>query len=140
MRFNLKTKILLIFLVAILAGCTHCRGLRDPEELGPPLLRLTSAVQGVAERPDVYGLKPGASGEECLNLGLEDDPSLIAPFEGYTVKIKCESGNAEVLVCDPGGKKALFEDVGCTSGAVDYRADNANRECDFLISVGDVCK
>jgi hypothetical protein len=136
----MRTSTLFISFIFIFSGCAFGgKTSHDIEELGPPLLRLTSAVHGVAERPDVYGFKPGGSGEECIRLGIEDDPSLLVPFKGLVVKAKCENKNAVVLVCDPEGKKALFEDVGCTS-KIDYRAEETARDCDFFIQVEAVCK
>jgi hypothetical protein len=140
MKLQIKTTVFCIALIFALSGCAHCGDLRDIEELGPPLLRLTSAVQGVAERPDVYGFKPGDSGDECLRLGLEDDTSLKLPFDGYVVKVHCADGNASVLICDSEGNQALLEDVGCTSRTVDYRDNNQSRACIFEIKVDEVCQ
>jgi hypothetical protein len=124
---QLKVSTFFVTFIFIFSGCAFGgKTARDFEELGPPLLRLTSAVHGVAERPDVYGFQPGGSGEECIRLGIEDDPSLLAPFKGLVVKAKCENKNAIVLVCDSEGKMALFEDAGCTT-EIDYRAEEPAR-------------
>jgi hypothetical protein len=132
----------LAVLILSLSGSACCGDVSKFKELGPSLLRLTSAVEGVAERPEVYGFKRGESGEKCIHFGVEDDPSLLTPFEGFLVKAKCETKHAIVLICDAEGKKALFEDAGCTT-YVDWPVDNTvrpSRECDFSIQLEAVCK
>lgn len=126
-------------MIFLLSGCAYLGGGRDVDTLGPPLLRLTSAVHGVAERPDVYGFPSGGSGEECIRLGVEDDPSLLTPFAGLVVKAKCENKHAILLVCDAEGRKVLMEDAGCTK-MVDYRAEMPDRPCDFSAQVEETCR
>lgn len=124
---------ILIASILVFSGCVFAgKNKWEIGELGPPLLRLTSAVQGVAARPDLYGLQEGESGEDCLRLGIEDDPSLLDPFEGLSIKVKCENYEAIVLLCD--GNTALFEDLGCTEG-IDYPKGNSivRASCDFHI-------
>lgn len=140
MNRKLRTSAFLITFILVLSGCVFGgKSSTNVAELGPSLLRLTSAVQGVARRPAVYGFQSGGSGEECIHLGVQDDPSLLTPFEGYVVKAKCENKNAIVLVCDPTGKQTLFEDAGCTPG-IDYSAGNPSRACEFLIQPDTFCK
>lgn len=126
-------------MIFLLSGCAYFGGGRDFDTLGPPLLRLTSAVQGVAERPDSYGFGPGGSGEECIRLGVEDDPNLLVPFAGLVVKAKCENKQAILLVCDADGSKVLMEDVGCTK-MLDYRAEMPVRPCDFSAQLEETCR
>lgn len=126
-------------MIFLLSGCAYFGGGRDIDTLGPPLLRLTSAIHGVAERPDVYGFPPGGSGEECIRLGVEDDPSLLIPFKGFVVKAKCENKYAILLVCDSEGIKTLMEDAGCTT-LLDYRAEKPVRPCDFSAQVEEACR
>jgi len=108
------------------------------QELGPSLLRLTSAVDGVCERPAVYGFPVGGSGKELIRLAVEDDPSVPVSFEGLVVKAKCENNHAIVLVCDSEGKMTLMEDSGCTI-KIDYRTEKPARACEFSIQVEAVC-
>lgn len=138
MNRQLRTSTFLITFIFILSGCAFAgKSPREVKELGPPLLRLTSAVQGVAERPGVYGFADGGSGEDCLRLGIEDDPSLRDPFNSFVVKVKCENKNALVLICD--GNTVLFEDAGCTK-EIDYpKGDESARACDFHIDPAVVC-
>lgn len=141
MNRQLRTSVFLMAFTFVFAGCVSAeKNAREIKELGPPLLRLTSAVHGVAERPVLYGLPPGGSGEDCLRLGTKDDPSLRDPFKGLLVKVKCENKNAIVLICDSEGKTALFEDAGCTT-KIDYRQEDSNsvRACDFFIQPESVC-
>jgi len=140
MNHQLRTNTFIMALIFIFSCCAFAGGgARAGEELGPPLLRLTSAVDGVCERPDVYGFPLGGSGEELIRLGVEDDPSLLVPFKGLVVKAKCENKHAIVLVCDPEGKMTLMEDAGCTI-KIDYRAEEPERACEFSIQSEAVCK
>jgi NADPH-dependent curcumin reductase CurA len=70
---------------------------------------------------------------------VEDDPSLLVPFEGLVVKAKCKNNHAIVLVCDSDGKMTLMEDVGCTI-KIDYKAEESARACKFSIQVEAACK
>ena len=135
---QLRISAFLIASIFIFSGCVFVgKNALAVSELGPPLLRLTSAVQGVAERPSVYGFPVGGSGEDCLRLGTEDDPSLRDPFRGLDVTAKCENKIAIVLICD--GNTALFEDVGCTEW-IDYpKGDESLRACGFHIDPAAVC-
>jgi len=130
------------FIIAVIfffSGCVLAGGgAHAAKELGPPLLRLTSAIDGVCERPDVYGFSLGGSEEELIRLAVGDDPSLSVPFEGLVVKAKCDKNHAIVLVCDSEGKMTLMEDAGCTV-KIDYRAEKPARACGFSIQVEAVC-
>ena len=139
MKFPVRAFLLLAVFLVYGSGCSLCgHGQADVEELGPPLLRLTSAVQGVAERPEVYGFTPNAGGEACINLAVEDDPGLLVPFEDYVLKAKCENQQGVVLVCNSAGDRALLEDAGCTT-RLDFRGDGASRACDFNLDVNSLC-
>jgi len=129
---------LIITLLSLTGCCHHCSTVAD-KELGPAMLRLTSAVQGVAERPDDYGFSPNGSGEDCIRLGTKDDPGLLTPFEGYVLRAKCDNLQAVVLLCNAGGHLALMEDAGCTA-KLDSRADGVQRACDFSLDVAHVCQ
>lgn len=139
MNSKLTKNILLGTIIFLLSGCAYWGGGPEIDTLGPPLLRLTSAVHGVAERPDIYGFPSGGSGEECMRLGVEDDPSLLVPFAGLVVKAKCENKHAILLVCDADGSKVLMEDAGCTT-MLDYRAEMPVRPCDFSAQIEEACR
>lgn len=140
MNHQLRINTFIIALIFIFSGCAFSGGgAHATQELGPPLLRLTSAVDGVCERRDVYGFPLGGSGEELIRLAVGDDPSLLIPFKGLIYKAKCENNHAIVLVCDSEGKKTLMEDAGCTI-KIDYRAEEPGRACEFSVQVDTVCK
>lgn len=140
MNHRLRINTFIIALIFIFSGCAFGGGgAHAAKELGLPLLRLTSAVDGVCERPDVYGFALGGSGEELIRLAVGDDPSLLVPFGGLVVKAKCEKNHSIVLVCDSEGKMTLMEDAGCTI-KIDYRAEEPARACEFSIQAEAVCK
>jgi hypothetical protein len=140
MNHQLRINTLIVALIFIFSGCAFGGGgVHAAQELGPPLLRLTSAVEGVCERPDVYGFPLGGSGEELIRLAVGDDPSLLVPFDGLVVKAKCEKNHGIVLVCDSEGKMTLMEDAGCTI-KIDHRAEEPVRACEFSIHIEAVCK
>lgn len=133
----LRSALIFVVLLLLSSGCAFSGVVAD-KALGPAMLRLTSAVQGVAERPEDYGFSPGATGEECLRLAVEDDPGLLVPFEKYNVKAKCENLQAVVLLCDSQERNALMEDAGCTA-KLDFRTAGESRACEFSLDTVQVC-
>jgi hypothetical protein len=138
MTIFLRSASTFVVLLLLSSGCAFSDGVAADKELGPAMLRLTSAVQGVAERPEDYGFLPGGTGEECLRLAVEDDPSLLVPFEKYNVKAKCENLQAVVLLCDSRERNALLEDAGCTA-KLDFRAEGESRACGYSLDTAQVC-
>ncbi|WP_020678084.1 hypothetical protein [Geopsychrobacter electrodiphilus] len=138
MKYYLRVTSIFVAILLFFSGCAYSGGVAS-KEFGPAMLRLSSAVQGVAERPEDYGFTPGGTGEECIHLAVEDDPGLLTPFEGYILKAKCESLQAVVLLCDSQGRNVLMEDAGCTA-QLDSRAEGILRACSFSLETTQVCK
>lgn len=139
MNAFLRTASVIVVFLLFSSGCAFSGGVVADKELGPAMLRLASAVQGVAERPEDYGFPLGGTGEECIRLAVEDDPSLLAPFEDYALKAKCEDLQGIVLLCDSQERNALMEDAGCTA-RLDFRAEGVSRTCEFSMDAAQVCQ
>ena len=125
MKLISVVNVLLSLSLLILSGCAS-----SYEELGPPTLRLSSAVQGVCEKPNVYGFPENGNSSVLLKLATEDDPSLLDPFADVAVKSKCLNQDSVLMICDKDGYVKLFEDFGCTT-AVDIKDFDSEEPCEF---------
>lgn len=123
------------FVALLLLGGATCPPAPDgAERLGPALVRLSSAVEAAVAYHD---LPPGAGDEAILADATKDDPSLLAPFEGYALRVRRLGTHAAVLVCDAEGRRALLEDAGCTARLDAQRA--AASACEFTLDVASAC-
>lgn len=106
-----------VFLFSILlfnSGCAHCSGSEQEKmyTLASALTKLTTAVEEKVlfkEAPDKM------MDMDLINLSVAHDPRLKEPFTAYLLRARAINGHAVVLVCDPGGRKGLLEDGGCSS-------------------------
>ncbi|MGL1933126.1 MAG: hypothetical protein OCC45_15435 [Desulfotalea sp.] len=124
--------IALTILLLSLSGCA-----KTIAELSPPASRLTAAIQGVCERPTVYGFTENGTSQDLLDLATEDDPSLLTPFNDMTVKSQCIENNGTLMICDTEGKFKIIEDLGCTS-YLDHKYEN-DEPCKFMDTEFAVC-
>ena len=135
--WNKRTAGFVALVLLPLAGCLHRAPVPLPAvELGPPLTRLSRAVDAVtdltpdSETPAVVpdGDPEGADGEATpapaetlmgdpalLAAATAHDPSLLEPFHGYHVEAAARGGYGVVLVCTEDRTTALLEDAGCTA-------------------------
>jgi hypothetical protein len=117
--------------LALLCGCPRNKE-PSPEELnrlGSALTKLSAAVEATAR----YRNPPaGTSDSALLALSTQHDPVLLRPFAGYKLLARAENRHGLVLVCTADGKRALFEDAGCT-GRLDASHWQASQEvpCQF---------
>ncbi len=136
---HLRCLLSMLLLATALGSCIH----RVPPplpvvELGPPLTRLSRAVDAVADAypvatpppatPGTPGSKPVHDGGDTspgpgtpltgdpglLDAATTHDPSLLEPFRGYHLEAAARAGYGVVLVCTPDRSVLLLEDAGCT--------------------------
>lgn len=127
-----------IVFISFLCGCAAVSHKDDTEAMyikASALTKLSSAVEGTLryENPPV-----SLSDEELLKLSTEDDPGLLEPFNGYTLKVNRDFNHAIVLVCSSDGMQGLLEDAACT-GKLDNHLWQQKRPCEFTISSDAVC-
>ncbi|MFI5296364.1 MAG: hypothetical protein ACHQ0Y_15230 [Thermodesulfovibrionales bacterium] len=120
----------------LIVGCVTTP--KDPhlqaiEALGNPVYSLSAAVDVVADR------LPADTGDSAiLSAATAKDPSLLAPFAGYTVKARIEGKAGVILICDKDGKHAYIEDVSCTPQVDTWRPTGS--PCVFFLDVKKVCR
>jgi hypothetical protein len=109
------------------------------QTLADELRKLTAAVQGdVIADPD--GTK-GLSDRDLLARATAHDPSLLAPFAGYSVRVNREADYVAILVCSQDGKRGLLEDTNCTV-TLDRPLwrDSPDAACQPSVSLAEACK
>lgn len=121
-----KISLTLTILLLVFSGCT-----KNITEFNPLASRLNSAIQGVCERPDIYGFPENGTTETLLNLATEDDPALLTPFKDMTLQSQCVKHNAVLMVCDSDGKFKLIEDCGSTAKLEKYYSLEEEAPCEF---------
>ncbi len=137
MRAQRMSQALLVLLFLGALGCAHTTRPSDEsmQPLAAHLLRLTKAVEFTAHYdPAATTLQDGA----LLDRATQADPTLLAPFRAYTLRVRQQDGHADLLVCTRDGRTALLEDVGCTEG-LDRPAWTEGAPCDFSVNVPAVC-
>ena len=74
-------------------------------------------------------------------LKRSGDPELLKPFAGYVLNGKIVeyfgSRTGVILLCSPGGKEGIIEDVTCTTRPDTSRPTGS--PCDYLLDVEKVC-
>ena len=132
----MKTICIVILSFILSAGCVTTP--KDPHlqviaDLGSPVYSLSAAVDVVADK-----LPPDAEDMTVINAATAKDPSLVAPFAGYTLKVRIENKHGVILVCDKAGKHAYIEDISCTPQVDSWRPTGS--PCRFLLDVNRVCQ
>ena len=129
-----------ILSVVALAGCKHV-----PVDEGTKMAPLGSAVTKVTAAADASiayeQAPPGLDERSLLAFATRRNPKVLEPLAGYAVRLAAEDGHAVVLVCDEGGTRAPFEDVGCTM-ALDRAAwkEAPPAPCVFTLHVKTTCE
>jgi hypothetical protein len=104
-------------------------------QLGSALTKLSKAVEYTVR----YTNPPeGLSDQELLTRATQEDPTLLEPFKGFTVRVLRQDRHAIVLVCTLDRQRALLEDAGCTA-KLDKHSWEENQRCEFTLSVSTVC-
>lgn len=123
----------------LLAGCARAGQLPDAETMyikASALTKLSKAVESTVR----YKSPPeNISDQELLNLATQDDPSLLEPFAGYTLKVSRESLHAIVLVCTLDSTKGLLEDAGCTAKLDNHLWQSEGNLCSFTLVADEIC-
>jgi len=131
-------KVLFAIAASSLTGCVSASPFGDAENMyikASALTKLSAAVEATVR----YESPPeDLSDKELLHLATKHDPSLLSPFEGYTLKVNRANRHAVVLVCSEDGVRGLLEDVGCSSEMDKYLWETKN-PCTFSISASEMC-
>lgn len=132
----MKTLCIVILSFILLAGCVttpkdpHLQAIND---LGNPVYALSAAIDVVADT-----LSPDAEDMAVISAATAKDPSLVAPFAGFTLKARIENKAGVILVCDKPGKYAYIEDISCTPQIDSWRPTGS--PCLFFLDVSRVCR
>lgn len=121
--------------VFLLAACASAQSERDTNYLGSALSKLSAAVDATV-RYD----KPAEDVDEptLLQLAIAQDPSLLQPFNGMTLRIRREGQASAVLICEAPQGKALLEDAGCTARMDSHRWRDETA-CQFTLDLSATC-
>lgn len=132
---NLPLRIAAAAGVFLLAACASAQSEGDMNYLGSALTKLSAAVDATV-RYD----RPAEDVDEAalLQMSVAQDPSLLQPFNGMTVRIRRDGQASAVLVCEASQGKALLEDTGCTArmDSHRWRDDSA---CQFTLDLSATC-
>ncbi|PKP60086.1 hypothetical protein CVT91_05610 [Candidatus Atribacteria bacterium HGW-Atribacteria-1] len=123
----------------LIAGCVADGSTTDSDSLyitASALTKLSASVESTVRYKNPPDNIPD---EDLLKLATEHDPSLMAPFSGYTVKVLREDRHAVVLVCSEDGALGLLEDVGCTAAMDKHLWQVEGSDCSFTLSPSSAC-
>lgn len=124
---------------SLLVACSSIAGDRDSEmnNAASALTKLSAAVDGTVRHGDPSPLMPES---DLLAMSVADEPSLLTPFQNFTVDVRREGHDSSVLICNSDGTVALLEDAGCTS-ALDLHHWRASPSlpCNFTVSPQLMC-
>lgn len=112
--YRVGTIIALLVLTLTTGGCAYVTSSSDEEmySLAAALTKLSNVVESAVAFKDP---PEKLSERELLDFSAQHDPSLLRPFDRFTLHVLRQSGHAAVLVCTPEGGRALLEDAGCTA-------------------------
>ena len=129
----------LVICLLVAAGCAHAASV-DVEQmygLASALTKLSAAVESAVGFKDPPG---GLADAGLVEFATQHDPTLRAPFEGYTLRTLRQPPHAAVLVCTPDGQRALLEDAGCSAALDVHRwKDDPPTPCEFTLDLASVC-
>ncbi|MEI7636861.1 MAG: hypothetical protein WCJ37_06105 [Syntrophus sp. (in: bacteria)] len=129
----------LIIVIILLIGCanTQAQSIREMNELGSALTKLSSAVESTVR---YKGIGADLPDDELLILSTKHDPGLLEPFQGYKLHVLRQNGHTAVLVCTEDGLAALLEDAGCTARMDQHRwKAQPLSPCEFTLDLSKVC-
>jgi len=125
--------------ILLMAGCASVEQKSDSETMyvaASALTKLSTSVESTVR----YKRPPeNISDKELLALATEHDPSLLAPFSGYTIKVLREDRHAAVLICSKDGLYGLLEDVGCTAAMDKHLWQIDGSQCTFTLLPSVAC-
>lgn len=134
-KFTIGFRIVVISLLALSAGCAHCKA-ADKEEMNTLAAALTKLTAAIEEKVYFKEAPPEMKDMELVNFSTSHDPRLKEPFAEYLIKAQGVNGHAIVLMCDKSGTRGLIEDGGC-SVAVDehWWQDQPNHPCEISTKI-----
>lgn len=133
---------LCIMVVTLMPGCASCPPV-DPHlqtisHFSDYMIPLSKAVEVVVDEIPLDSKDDEIFAEVLKRSG---DPELLKPFAGYVLKGKIVeyfgSRTGVILLCSPGGKEGIIEDVTCTTRPDTFRPTVS--PCNFLLDVRKVC-
>ncbi|WP_241176640.1 hypothetical protein [Citrobacter portucalensis] len=135
---SISAFLLLVTVTLTLGGCTALPTKNVAETMkikASALTKLSAAVEATVQydTPDI-----NLSDKELLSISTQDEPNMLDPFAGYTLKVNREFNHAIILVCNAEGTKGLLEDAGC-SGALDKYLWEKGSLCEFTLSANVIC-
>lgn len=133
---------LCIMVVTLMPGCASCPAI-DPHlqtisHFSDYMIPLSKAVEVVVDEIPLDSKDDEIFAEVLKRSG---DPELLKPFAGYVLNGKIVeyfgSRTGVILLCSPGGKEGIIEDVTCTTRPDTSRPTGS--PCDYLLDVEKVC-
>jgi hypothetical protein len=123
--------------ISLLAACASAQSERDMNFAASALTKLSAAVDATVR---FNKSSENLADAELLRLSASDDPSLLTPFEHYSLRVLRSGRRSVVLVCEPDGGKALLEDAGCTPKLDRHHWQSVPvAACDFTLDVIAAC-
>lgn len=135
----LKRIVLLASLFILIAGCATGGSTANSDSMYITASALTKLSASVESTVRYKNPPDDISDEELLKLATEHDPSLMAPFSGYTVRVLREDRHAVVLICSEDGTLGLLEDIGCTAAMDKHLWQVEGSNCSFTLSSSSAC-
>ncbi|MDA8239241.1 MAG: hypothetical protein M0Z67_02595 [Nitrospiraceae bacterium] len=131
----MKTLCIMILCATLVVGCVTAPV--DPHQktiasLDDSIYALSAAIDVVVDT-----LPPDSRDDQIISVVTAKDPSLTAPFAGYTLKAEIQDGTGVILLCDKDAHVAYIEDVTCTPRIDTLRPTGS--PCLFFLDVKKVC-
>ena len=131
-------RLVLLLLSAWMAGCASLPPdeivLREKESVLNKLAADLEAAVRFQDAPTTL------SEAELLAFAVKADPGKLDAFRGYLLRVRREGPLSSVLVCTPDGRRALWEDAGCTPPLDARLWDKPAVSCDFRLDLAGVCR
>lgn len=134
-RRFLTASVLLSLLACAVVG-TSAADEQTMQSLGSALTKLSSAVDVTVAYEDI---PEGTSDQELLIHSTQQDPALLARFEGYRLRVLNKNKYVVLLVCSETQDRALLEDAACTA-QLDRHAWRERTRCEFTLTDSQLCK
>lgn len=135
---NVSRLLLLLTLVAAVAGCASGPDANQMNRLASSLTKLSAAVDAVLRYDDI---PQDAVDSVIFGKVSAANPTLLDDFKGFEVKLIRSEDDSAVLVCDASATTALLEDAGCTAKLDVHRWETVPPpRCEPSLNLKQVCK
>jgi len=108
----LKLSLIISIQIAVIGCASVSASEEEMYEKASALTKLTGMVEVVVVYSDESSKLSDA---ELLEEATEHDPTVLAQFENYELRVSQAGGHAVVTMCDAKGQEALLHDLGCTA-------------------------